>query len=446
MLKKYFISSLLLLSAHLSADEVYPVAIIGGGVGGLTAGIYLGRANIKNLLIEGPKPGGALAQSPSVQNWPGELDIPGHELIEKIHNQAEKSGTQFSQEEVVSVDFSKRPFTLKLRDPLDTSKTRTIAAKQCIIATGATPKLLGIPGEEKYWGKGVYTCALCDGSLYRDKVVAVVGGGDSAVTEAHYLAKIAKKVLVFVRKPALRGVEETRRNEVLHTPNIEIHYQTTIEEVKGTDEGVTQLIVKDQNGKEFPVATDALFLAIGANPNTEMFKGQIELDPLGYVVLKDHQMTSVEGVMAIGDVTGGICKQAVCAASEGAIASIQVENAKPVAESPKAFSDEVVEITSEEQFQQEISSANSNVYIDFYATWCGPCKMLKPRFDNWAKTMKGKNKFLKVNVDKVRGLSEKYKIRAMPTMIVLDEKGNIVNRKEGTLEICKHMDAAIPVQ
>ncbi|HEY5259405.1 MAG TPA: thioredoxin domain-containing protein, partial [Rhabdochlamydiaceae bacterium] len=148
----------------------------------------------------------------------------------------------------------------------------------------------------------------------------------------------------------------------------------------------------------------------------------------------------------IGDVTGGICKQAVCAASEGAIASIQVESAKPIAENPKAFSDEVVEITSEEQFLREISNANSNVYIDFYATWCGPCKMLKPRFDNWAKTMKGKNKFLKVNVDKVRGLSEKYKIRSMPTMIVLDEKGNVVNRKEGTHEICKHMDAAIPVQ
>ena len=360
--------------------------------------------------------------------------------MEKIHAQAEKSGCAFSQEEVVGADFSKRPFVLKLRDPLDPSKVRTVLAKQCIIATGANPKLSGIPGENKYWAKGVYNCALCDGSLYQDKTVAVVGGGDSAVLESHYLSKIAKKVILFVRKPALRGVEETRRMQVLSTPNIEIHYQTTIEEVKGNDEGVTGLVVKDRNGKQSTVAADALFLAIGAVPNTEMFKEQIELDPSGYVVLKDHQMTSVEGVLAIGDVTGGICKQAVCAASEGAIASVQVENAKPM------ISDEVVEITSEEQFQREIDSARSLVYVDFYATWCGPCRQLKPRFDSWAKTLKGKNKFLKVNVDKVRGLSEKYKIRAMPTMIILDEKGNVVNRKEGTLEICQHMDTAIQVQ
>lgn len=438
MLKKILISSLLFLSAQLSADEVYPVAIIGGGIGGLTAGIYLGRANIKSLIIEGPKPGGALAQSPSVQNWPGEVDIPGYELMDKIHAQAEKSGCAFSHDEVIGVDFSKRPFSLKLRDPLDASKLRTVSAKQCIIATGATPKLLGIPGENKYWAKGVYSCALCDGTLYQDKTVAVVGGGDSAVLEAQYLSKIAKKVILFVRKPALRGVEETRREQVLHTPNIEIHYQTTIEEVRGNEEGVTGLVVKDHKGKQSTVAADALFLAIGAVPNTEMFKGQIELDPSGYVVLKDHQKTSVEGVLAIGDVTGGICKQAVCAASEGAIASVQVENAKPL-------SDEVVEITGEEQFQREIESARSLVYVDFYASWCGPCKQLKPRFDNWAKTLKGKNKFLKVNVDKVRGLSEKYKIRAMPTMIILDEKGNVVGRKEGALEICQHMDSAIQI-
>lgn len=441
MVKKFFLSSLLLLSFHLTADEVYPVAIVGGGIGGLTAGIYLGRANVKNLIIEGPKPGGALAQSPSVQNWPGELDISGYALMEKIRGQAEKSGCAFSQEEVIGVDFSKRPFVLKLRDPFEPSKIRTISAKQCIIATGANPKLLGIPGEDKYWAKGVYSCALCDGSLYQDKIVAVVGGGDSAVLESQYLSKIAKKVHLFVRKPTLRGVEETRREEVMHTPNIEIHYQTTIEEVKGDNEGVNGLIVKDKNGNSSSVATDALFLAIGATPNTEMFKGQVELDVAGYVVLKDHQKTSVDGVLAIGDVTGGICKQAVCAASEGAIASVQIENAKPI-----AAADEVVEITSEEQLQREIESSNSVVYIDFYATWCGPCKQLKPRFDNWAKALRGKNKFLKVNVDKVRGLSEKYKIRAMPTMIVLDEKGNVITRKEGTLEICKHMDSTIPVQ
>ncbi len=428
-----------LLSTSLHPDEVYPVAILGGGIGGLTAGLYLGRANVRNIIIEGPKPGGALSQSPSVQNWPGEMDIPGHELIEKVHAQAENSGSLFSQEEVVGVDFSVRPFVLKLRDPLDHSKQRTLRAKQCIIATGATPKFLGIPGEKEYWAKGVYNCALCDGSLYRGKTVAVVGGGDSAVTEAHYLAKIAKKVLVFVRKPALRGVEETRRKEVEHAPNVEIHYQTTIQEIKGDEESVTQLIVKDQHGKQFPVETDALFLAIGSQPNTEIFQDQIELDPQGYVVLKDHQMTSVEGVLAIGDITGGICKQAVCAASDGAIASIQVESAKPVAE-------EVIEIASEEQLQREIANANSLVYIDFYATWCGPCKQLKPRFDKWAKTSKGKHKFLKVNVDKLPRVSEKYKIRSMPTMIVLDEKGKVINRKVGTHEICNHMDKALQIQ
>ena len=238
----FFKSFLLALSLPLVPINAAPpedaeaVVILGGGVGSLTSALYLGRAGLCPLVIEGPTPGGLLTQSHTVQNWPGVMEIEGMQLTGKMREQAEASGARFLSEEVVDIDFSKRPLVLTTRSLDGTNETRKIHAVSCIIAMGTQPNFLKIPGEQTYWGKGVTNCAICDGSLYKDKVVGVVGGGDAAVLEALYLSNIAKEVYVFVRKGNLRAIEEKRVQALMEKPNVHFLYHTTVEEVKGDGE------------------------------------------------------------------------------------------------------------------------------------------------------------------------------------------------------------------
>ena len=189
------LTSFVFSSLAMSQDkkDTQSVVIIGGGVGALTSAIYLARSGVIPIVIEGRLPGGALSQSPKVQNWPGEFEISGMDLMDKIHSQAIQNGVLFLEEEVTDVDFSKRPFKITAKDVYDPSKAHVLEAESCIIATGSEAKRLHVKGENEYWSKGVYSCAICDGSLYKDKVVAVVGGGDAALAEAEYLSLIAKK-------------------------------------------------------------------------------------------------------------------------------------------------------------------------------------------------------------------------------------------------------------
>ncbi|MFA5075202.1 MAG: FAD-dependent oxidoreductase, partial [Candidatus Babeliales bacterium] len=203
-------------------NQTYPIVVLGGGIGGLTASIYLAQANVETFLIQGDLPGGALTMSQSVRNWPSEIDIPGKNLIQKIENQALKNGVKFINGQVESVDFSNWPYIINLKT--DDNK-KTIKALSCIIAMGATPNFLNITGEKEYWGKGVSNCAICDGSLYKNKVVAIVGAGNAAITEGLYLADIAKKVYVFVRKDSLK-VSGKFVDEFLSKPNVKILYNT----------------------------------------------------------------------------------------------------------------------------------------------------------------------------------------------------------------------------
>ena len=225
------------------AVETAPVVILGGGVGAMTSAIYLGRAGVEATVIEGQNPGGLITQSSAVQNWPGELEISGHELADKIHAQAEANGARFLQQEVVGVDFSKRPYAIFLRD-LNTNQESQLRAESVIIAMGTTPNFLNIPGEQTYWGRGVTNCAICDGALYKDQIVGVVGGGDAAILEGLYLSNIAKQVHLFIRKDAFRAVEEKRLKTLLEKPNVIVHYNTTVEEVKGDGEMVTSVVIQ----------------------------------------------------------------------------------------------------------------------------------------------------------------------------------------------------------
>ncbi len=444
-MKKYFFMFLALSSHSLfSAQEEYPVVILGSGVGALTSAIYLGRSNNAPLVISGKVPGGAITQSHNVQNWPGEMEISGLDLTENMERQAAQNGALIRKEVVVSVDFSKRPFIITTQDLFGNPKeVKTIKAQTCIIALGATPNVLNIPGESLYWSRGVYSCAVCDGSLYKDKIVAVVGGGDAAILEAEYLSGIAKKVYVLVRKGQFRSIEQKRIDALIDRANVEILYQTQVREVKGDEEKVTHLTLQQgESNQKLPV--DALFLAIGAKPNTALFVNQLDLDKNGYIQLKKTQETSIEGVFAVGDIADPQFRQAITAASDGAKAAIQVQNrlAQQVKSTAKTSSIarvetpivSVLEIQSQEQLKKALLSSKGIVFIDFYSTHCAPCRQFAPLYESWANRFQERVTFLKVNANQGRALLEAYQIRAVPTLVILDGEGNLIRKVSGNFQ------------
>ncbi len=450
MKKIFFILNLLILpfTSTLKGAEEYPVVILGSGVAALTSAVYLARAGLPPVVITGPTLGGTITQSHNVQNWPGEISISGIELSERVKKQAEQNGAVLAQEIVLSVDFSKQPFLITTKQIFGSEQIKQYKAQSVIIALGAVPNLLNVPGEtgnDGYWSRGVYSCAICDGSLYKDKVVAVVGGGDSALIEAQYLSNIAEKVHIFVRRDEFRTVEQERMKEILSRPNIEVHFKTVVKEIKGDGNQVTHLVIRDNNA-ESEVPIDALFLAIGSRPNTGLFHNKLDLDSQGYILLKKHQQTSVDGVFAIGDVSDPEFKQAISAAGDAAKAAIQAQKyvasysqssrvELPVALEKKAETRKVIEIISREHFEREVSSAGGVVFVDFYATFCGPCRLFAPLYDSWAKEYGNKIKFLKVNSEVGREIFYQYQIRVVPTLMILDEKGNVVRKSSGVKEI-----------
>lgn len=453
ILKQSFLYLCLSISFY-GDTAVYPVVILGGGIGALTSALYLGRAELSPLVIEGKNPGGLLSQSHSVQNWPGEMEIDGSLLTEKMRKQADANGAKFVPEEVVSVDFSQRPFVITTRSVVG-KKTHEYLADCCIIAMGTQPNYLKVPGEtgaKGYWGKGVSNCAICDGNLYKDKIVGIVGGGDAAVLEALYLSKIAKEVVVFVRKDKLRATEKKRVQALLEKPNVRIMYETQVAEIKGNGSQVTEVVLSQGRKKTlFPL--DGLFLAIGSTPNSRLFQGKLDLDASGYIVVQDGQQTSVEGVYAVGDIVDPVCKQAISASGDGAKAALAVQQVisdrnfvaqkentvKGKIELP--YVKEVIEIRSLEQFKKELETSDIPVLVDFYAPWCGPCKRISPALETSAAKLSGKVKFLKVNVDHLRDLTDRYEIRSMPTALLFDNQGNIMDRKVGLNPIVNLLDA-----
>ncbi len=299
------------------------VLIIGSGPAGYTAGIYTSRAGLSPLVYEGQQPGGQLTQTTEIENFPGyPQGIQGMEMMQQLRDQAERFGTRVVNRTIVKVDFSERPF--KAED----EKGDIIVADTVIISTGASAKYLGLPDEEKYAGLGVSACATCDGFFYRKKVVAVVGGGDTACEEALYLSTLAKKVYMIVRKDYLRA-SEIMKKRVDEAENIEILFNCNTVGLFGEDGVEGAHLVKHVGTPEeeyFDIEIDGFFLGIGHKPNTDVFKGQIELDEEGYVkVAAPTTYTNVPGVFAAGDCSDPIYRQAVSAAGTGCRAAIDAE-------------------------------------------------------------------------------------------------------------------------
>jgi thioredoxin reductase (NADPH) len=297
------------------------VVIIGSGPAGLTAGLYAARANLKPLLIEGLEAGGQLMLTTMVENWPGFRDgIMGPDLMSEMRAQAERFGTEIIQSNVASVDLKHRPFTLTLSDG------RKITTESLIIATGASARWLEIGSDRKLSGRGVSTCATCDGYFFRGRPIAVVGGGDSAMEEAIYLTKFASKVTVIHRRDSLRA-SKIMQDKAFANSKIEFIWDSEISEVRDVGKGeVTSVVVRNlKTGARTELPLDGVFIAIGHTPNTKLFEGQLELDPAGYIITHAGTRTSVPGVFAAGDVQDHVYRQAVTAAGSGCMAAIDAE-------------------------------------------------------------------------------------------------------------------------
>jgi thioredoxin reductase (NADPH) len=295
--------------------------IIGSGPAGLTAGLYAARANLKPLLIEGLEAGGQLMLTTMVENWPGFRDgIMGPDLMSEMRAQAERFGTEIIQSNVASVDLKHRPFTLTLSDG------RKITTESLIIATGASARWLEIGSDRKLSGRGVSTCATCDGYFFRGRPIAVVGGGDSAMEEAIYLTKFASKVTVIHRRDSLRA-SKIMQDKAFANSKIEFIWDSEISEVRDVGKGeVTSVVVRNlKTGARTELPLDGVFIAIGHTPNTKLFEGQLELDPAGYIITHAGTRTSVPGVFAAGDVQDHVYRQAVTAAGSGCMAAIDAE-------------------------------------------------------------------------------------------------------------------------
>lgn len=300
--------------------------ILGSGPAGYTAAVYAARANLNPVLITGMQQGGQLTTTTEVENWPGDAnDLTGPVLMQRMQEHAEKFETEIIFDHINSVDFSKRPFTL-------TGDMGSYTCDSLIIATGASAKYLGLESETKFMGKGVSACATCDGFFYRGKKVAVVGGGNTAVEEALYLANIASEVHVIHRRDSFRSekILAKRLLDKAENGNVVLHYNRTLDEVVGDDSGVTGVVIKDTaTGETESLDLHGVFIAIGHKPNTDMFEGQLDMEN-GY--LKVHSgtngnatQTSVEGVFAAGDVSDHIYRQAITSAGTGCMAALDAE-------------------------------------------------------------------------------------------------------------------------
>ncbi|KPK33555.1 MAG: hypothetical protein AMS24_00750 [Chlamydiae bacterium SM23_39] len=411
-------------------SELYPVVIIGGGVGGLYAGTNLARMGIDVLVIDKGEGESSIYKASIVKNCPKEKEISGKKIYEDLKGQAKDNRCDILIGEVVDVDLSKKPFELLIKNFLK-NKINKIKAQSLIIATGARAKSLKATGEKDYVGKGISYCTLCDGNLYSKKTVAIIGSGNIAISNALYMSDIAKKVFVIVKgEDFKRNCDKMNKDKLLSKKNITVLYkQKVLSFSKKKD--MFEILLQNEKNREKKIV-DGVFISVGYLPNSGIFKGKLEMDREGYIVLKEGQKTSVEGVFAIGDVVNKE-KTIAFALSDAMSAAMQDFDYL------KKSEEKIIDIIDDKQFEREIVDLEKNVLIEFYASWCGPCKRIYPILKKKIENCSSNIKLLKVDIDKLNDIAKKYDVRAMPTLIALDRKGKIKEKRVGFDDILEFM-------
>ena len=430
------------LERIFESGAVAPVLILGSGPAGLSAGIYASRAGLKPIVLCGEQRGGQLIGASNVENWPGVKKGAGNEIMKQLEIQAKDFGVSVIEGTATSVDLKKWPLVVSLEDGSE------IKALSMIISTGATPKKLDVAGEDWYWGHGVSTCAVCDAPAFKGKVVAVIGGGDSAVEEAIQLSGYAKKIFVLVRRDEMRASRHMQKQLEVHS-NIEIMYNVEPTEIVGDDDGVTDIGLLDKkSGEKKSIPVGGVFLAIGHTPNTELFKGQLKLGPSGHILLSGRgQKTSVDGVFAAGDVEDPTYRQAGVSAGSGikaasdaiaflrnrGITAVTIENFEDDVFTKKVDPVEIREIADFDELEKEISdSSKKPLFVDFFTQICPACVRAYPSLKSVAAKHTEQMDFVKVDVGTVSGVGDKYFIKAVPTFMVFKD-GKLAGRYTGLM-------------
>ncbi len=337
------------------------VVILGSGPAGLTAAIYASRAQLEPLVIDGPQPGGQLTITTDVENYPGFADgIMGPALMDEFRRQAERFGTELKNFWISEVDLSERPFKLFAKESEDSEEIiAIIKAETLIVSTGASAKWLGIPGEapvpEGFGGNGVSACATCDGFFFKNVPIVVVGGGDTAMEEALFLTRFASKVTVVHRRDEFRA-SKIMQDRVLSHEKIEVLWNTEVKEILGTKDGGVESVrlFNSASGQESVYPSRGVFIAIGHKPNTELFRGKLDMDAIGYIITEGKTMrTNIPGVFACGDAQDSYYRQAVTAAGTGCMAAIDAE--RFLAEHEDGASEEMKKVKSEKAGAEQSS-------------------------------------------------------------------------------------------
>jgi len=422
----------------LNKKNIIPIAVIGSGPAGLSAALYGARASIYTVVFDGPKPGGQLTDTSYVENWPGTPKLLGSELIELNRLQAQKFGAVFVNESIDAVDFSAWPFRLQ------TESGEEIHALSVVIATGANPKLLNVPGEKEYWAYGVTACAVCDAPFYKDKNVVVVGGGDSAIEEATLLSSYAKNVAILVRGGAMRASPAMQRR-LKGYPNISTMYNTSISSILGDGKMVNKIELVNNIDKSKSIKDiDGVFLAIGHEPNTEIFKDFIKIDETGHIITNClHKETNIKGIFAVGDVEDTIYKQAGTSAGDGIkggmnassfINNIPGNSAAIMQKLEKNYYDVVkgskvdIKHLMTNQDLEDLAKKSKFLMVEVGSENCPSCKILLSSMESVASKNLENVGFAQISFDdNPKELLAKFELKSVPVLLIFKE-GKLIKR------------------